>query len=115
MKHLIVVTKTDQANGFRLAGIHAIGVDNSESAENLINSWLVNKEEILLALDDHIFSNLDQDLINRIYQSNELLLVTIPDGPVSAAEEQRKRQIFEMIRHATGAQINFKGEKNAAT
>ena len=115
MNQLVVVTKTDQANGFRLAGIRAVGVDNSESAAKLINSWLVNKEEILLALDDHLFSNLDQNLINRIYHSDELLLVTIPDGPASAAEEQRKKQIFEMIRHATGTQINFKGEKNAAT
>jgi len=41
-----------------------------------------------------------------------MLLVTIPDGPVSGAEVSRKQRIYEMIRHATGVKIRFKGEGN---
>jgi hypothetical protein len=41
-----------------------------------------------------------------------MLLVTIPDGPVSLAERQRQQRIFDTIRHATGVPIRFKGEKN---
>jgi vacuolar-type H+-ATPase subunit F/Vma7 len=110
MKKLVVVTKFDQANGFRLAGINAIGVDHIQDVNQLINSWLANNEEILLALDDSFFVHLDPKLINQIYQSNDMLIVTIPDGPVSGAEATRKGRIFDMIRHATGAQIRFKGE-----
>jgi len=112
MKKLVVVTKLDQVNGFHLAGINAIGVNDIGAVQDLILSWLANKKEMLLALDDHYFSELSEDLINQIYKSNEMLLVTIPDGPVSGAEASRKQRIFEMIRHATGTRMRFKGEGN---
>lgn len=110
MNKMIVITKSDQVDGFRLAGVDAIGVDDIETVENLINSWLRKKEEVLLALDDNLFSMLGEDLIKKIYASNELLMVTIPDRIVSGGEKNRKRQIYEMIRHATGTQIRFRGE-----
>ncbi len=112
MKKLVVVTKLGQVNGYRLAGIDAIGVRDIDAARRLIVSWLIDKEEILLALDDSLFSKLGEDLIGKIYTSNNMLLVTIPDGPVSGAEVSRKQRIYEMIRHATGVQIRFKGESN---
>ncbi len=114
MNKMVVLTKSDQVDGFRLAGVDAIGVDDGEAVEKLINSWLKKKEEILLALDDGLFSLLNSDLIRRIYASNEMLLVTIPDKPVSGGEKMRKKQIYEMIRHATGVQIRFKGESNGS-
>ena len=110
MSKFIVITKNDQAIGFRLAGIHAIGTDDIHAVNNLITNWLEKKEKILLALDDDLFSKLDQCFINRIYASDELLLVTIPSGSISSADESRKKRIYEMIRHATGVQIKFKGE-----
>lgn len=114
MNKMVVLTKTDQVDGFRLAGVDAIGVDDAEAVENLINTWLKKKEAILLALDDGLFSLLSSDLIKRIYASDEMLLVTIPDKVVSGGERTRKKQIYEMIRHATGVQIRFKGESNGA-
>ena len=110
MRKLVLVTKTDQANGFRLAGVNTIGVDDIDTVDHLIKSWLANKEEILLALDDSLFSKLDTDLIKKIYLSDDMFLVTIPDGPVSDAGASRKKRIYEMIRHATGVQTKFKGE-----
>ena len=112
MKKLVVVTKLGQVNGYRLAGIDAIGVSDIDAAQRLIMSWLIDKEEILLALDDSLFLKLGEDLIGKIHASNNMLLVTIPDGPVSGAEVSRKQRIYEMIRHATGVQIRFKGEGN---
>jgi len=114
MRKLVVVTKPDQVNGFRLAGINAIGVDHVQEVDHLIRSWLKNKAEILLALDDSFFEGLDQKLVDEIYTSNDMLIVTIPDGPVSGAETARKGRIFEMIRHATGVNIRFKGEAHGS-
>jgi vacuolar-type H+-ATPase subunit F/Vma7 len=110
MNKMVVITKSDQVDGFRLAGVDAIGVDDIETVEGLINSWLKKKEDVLLALDDGLFSMLDKDLIKRVYASDQLMLVTIPDRVMSGGDISRRKQIFEMIRHATGVQIRFKGE-----
>lgn len=110
MSKFIVITKSDQVSGFRLAGIHAIGTEDILTVYRLITTWLEKKEKILLALDDDLFSKLDQAFINRIYSSDDLLLVTIPSGSISGADEIRKRRIYDMIRHATGVKIKFKGE-----
>ncbi len=110
MNKMIVITKSDQVDGFRLAGVDAIGVDDIESVEGLINTWLKDKEQVLLALDDGLFSMLDKDLVKKVYASDELMLVTIPDRVMTGGENMRRNQIYEMIRHATGVQIRFKGE-----
>jgi vacuolar-type H+-ATPase subunit F/Vma7 len=110
MNKMTVLTRSDQVDGFRLAGVDAIGVDDIEPVENLVKSWLKRKEEILLAIDDSLFSMLSEELVKQIYASNELVLVTIPDRIVSGGDNSRKKQIYEMIRHATGTQIRFKGE-----
>jgi vacuolar-type H+-ATPase subunit F/Vma7 len=110
MRKLVVVTKYDQVSGFRLAGINAIGVEHIQEVNGLIQNWLKNREEILLALDDSFYVKLDPKLINLIHASDDMLIVTIPDGPVSGAEASRKGRIYDMIRHATGTQLRFKGE-----
>jgi vacuolar-type H+-ATPase subunit F/Vma7 len=112
MNKMIVLTKSDQVDGFRLAGVDAIGVDDIDTVESMINSWLAKKEGILLALDDDLFSMLDPNLKKRIYASDEMLLVTIPDKVLLEGDRTRKQHIYEMIRHATGVQIRFKGESN---
>lgn len=110
MRRLAVMVKPDQVNGYRLAGLEAFGVDDPETASRVITSWLNHHEQILLALGDSLFSMLEEDLVRRLYSSDDLLLVTIPDGPVSSAEKIRQQRIYETIRHATGLQIRFKGE-----
>lgn len=110
MNRLVVMTRPDQVNGYRLAGLEAFGIDDPETIHRVITSWLMKKEQILLALGDSLFSVLGEDLIKKIYSSDDMLLVTIPDGPVSAAEKPRQHRIFDTIRHATGVQIRFRGE-----
>lgn len=112
MNKMIVITKKDQALGFKLAGVDVIGVDDIETAEGLITTWLNKKEAILLAIDDGLFSQFNKALVKRIYESDEMNLVTIPDGPVSDAGALHKKSIYDMIRHATGVQIRFKGESD---
>jgi len=112
MRNLVVVTKPDQVSGYRLAGINAIGVEDALTVKKLVSSWLNNHDQILLALADSLFSMLGEELVERLYASNDILLVTIPDGPVSEAEQSRKERMHNMIRHATGVNIRFKGEGN---
>lgn len=111
MKKLVVITQPDQVNGFRLAGIDAVGTNEPNVISKLIISWLEKEENILLAMDDGLFSLLDSRLVNRIYASDSLILVTIPAMPKPGTKHYQQ-QIFDMIRHATGVKLKFKGETN---
>ncbi len=115
MNKLVVVTGKDQLPGFRLAGVDAIGVEDPDALIRLITSWLQNREEILLALDDGLYNQLPPDLVRRMHASDEMVLVTIPDGIVSRDGQSASKRVYDMIRHATGQQIRFKGEKNGIT
>ena len=112
MSRFIVITRPDLADGFRLAGVETIAVNDVEEAESIIAPWLEKKDDLLIALDDGIFSMMDKSFISRMYASSHILLVTIPDGPMQGGENTRKQRLYEMIRHATGIKFSFKGEEN---
>ena len=112
MKKLVIITHPEYVDGYRLAGVEAIGMQNAEGAKKLISTWIEKGDEVLLALDDSFFSSFDDKFTKRIYEAMNLLLVTIPDGPITGANLTRQTRIHNMIRNATGVQIRFKGENN---
>jgi vacuolar-type H+-ATPase subunit F/Vma7 len=112
LSRFIVITRPNLADGFRLVGVETFAVDQPEEAEKLITPWLEKKDDLLIALDDGIFKKMDKTLIDHMYASSHILLVTIPDGPLRGGENTRKQRLYEMIRHATGIKFSFKGEEN---
>ncbi len=112
MRKLVVMVSPDQVNGYRLAGLEAYGVDDAELASSVIGTWLDKNDDMLLALAESVYKILDKNLIDRIHTSNKLLLVTIPDTPVSQLSEKGQKEVFDAIRHATGVNMRFKGEAN---
>lgn len=110
MRRFVVMVQPDQVNGYRLAGLEALGVDDADSVSSVISSWLDRNEEILLAMGESVYSLLSGKLAERIHASDRMLLVTIPDGPIRQSEKRGQQRIFDAIRHATGVQIRFKGE-----
>jgi vacuolar-type H+-ATPase subunit F/Vma7 len=112
VSRFIVITRPDLADGFRLAGVETIAVNNAEEVVSIITPWLEKKDDLLIAMDDGIFSLMDKGFIGRIYAASHILLVTIPDGPIQRGENTRKERLFEMIRHATGIKFSFKGEED---
>jgi len=111
---LLIITRPDLSDGFRVTGVDTIGVENVATATKLLSDLLNKKEEILVALDDGIFAKLDKNLIKRMYDEEFFYLVTIPDGPMRGGEQSRQERNFDMIRHATGIKIKFKGENNGS-
>ena len=81
MSRFIVITRPDLADGFRLAGVETFAINEVKEAEKLIAPWLEKHDDLLIAMDDGIFKKMDKCLIDRMYASSQILLVTIPDGP----------------------------------
>ena len=110
MSSLLVVTRPALVTGFRLAGVKAFGVEDVESAQELIDSWLDAGEAGLLAIDDGLLERMDPAFIKRLNAAEHLPHLAIPGGRALGREASRRHRIAEIIRRAIGFQITFRGE-----
>lgn len=111
MSQLFVVTRPDLTPGFQLAGVDAHGVEDVETAQDLISRWLDSGEVGLLAIDDGLLDRMDVDFIKRLSRSEHLLHLAIPGGKPLGPEVSQRHRIAALIRKAIGFHITFKGEE----
>jgi vacuolar-type H+-ATPase subunit F/Vma7 len=91
------------------------GVEDVESAQELIAGWLAAGESGLLAIDDGLLEAMDPALLRRLARAEQLPYLAIPGGRPIGREASRHYRILEMIRRAIGFHITFKGEEAEVT
>ena len=111
MSRMLIITRPSLVPGFHLAGVNAFGVEDVESAQELILSWLSAGEVGLLAIDDGLLALMNRTILKRLEAYEQLPYLPIPGGRPLAEEATRKHRIAEMIRRAIGFHITFKGEE----
>jgi vacuolar-type H+-ATPase subunit F/Vma7 len=111
MSRLLVITHPALAAGFQMAGVETFGVEDVESAQELINDWLEDSDVNLLAIDDGLLSHMDLAFLKRLKSSERLPFLAIPGGQPLGSEISRKHRIAQIIRQAIGFHITFKGEE----
>jgi vacuolar-type H+-ATPase subunit F/Vma7 len=111
MSRLLVLTRKTLLPGFQLAGVDAYGIEDIETAPELIQNWLQDKEIGLLAIDEGLLEHIDSSLIKQLDNSNTLTYLVIPGGGPLGQDISRKHRISEMIRRAIGSHITFRGEE----
>lgn len=114
MNKLIVITTVSMANGYRLAGLEAHGVADTGELTVLLKEFIEKNESLILAIDDDLFSHLDQKIRTVLYNCKNLALVTIPGKTGKMGKKVNREYLSTMIQHATGTQIHFKGEENGS-
>jgi vacuolar-type H+-ATPase subunit F/Vma7 len=115
VSRLLVVTRPSLVTGFQLAGVDAFGVEDVESAQELITSWLDSGEVGLLAIDDGLLDRMDANFIKRLKSSEQIPYLAIPGGQPLGKEVSRRYRIAQTIRQAIGFHITFKGEEVEST
>ena len=111
MSRLLILTRPSLVPGFRLAGVETFGVEDVETAQELIEGWLEAGEVGLLAIDDGLLARMDPALIKRLEAAEGLPYLAIPGGQPLGPLASRRYRIAEMIRRAIGFQITFRGEE----
>lgn len=114
MSRLLILTRPPLVPGFRLAGVDAYGAEDVESAQELIEGWLMAKETGLLAIDDGLLEHMDSSFVKDLEASENLPYLVIPGGGPLGPEISRRHRIAEMIRRAIGFHITFKGEETGS-
>ena len=111
MSRLLVVTRPSMVTGFHLAGVDAYGVEDVESAQELISTWLESGEVGLLAIDDGLLTRMEPAFIKRLESTEQVPYLAIPGGQPLGEEASRRRRIAQTIRQAIGFHITFRGEQ----
>lgn len=114
MTRLLVLTRPELVTGFYLSGVDAYGVEDVESAQELIQTWWEAGEAGLMAIDDGILEKLEPSFILRMEAYEKMPYISIPGGEPLGPEASRRHRIAEMIRRAVGVHITFKGETGEA-
>ena len=110
MGRLIVITTSDMALGFQLAGVETIAVDQPARAQALLREFLDNEEANLIAIRQDLLRDADSRLQRRVENSYRPVVMAIPGGTPAMPEESRRHYLTELIRRAIGFQITFGNE-----
>jgi vacuolar-type H+-ATPase subunit F/Vma7 len=113
MSQLFVLTRPALVPGFQLAGVEAHGVEDVESAQELIEKWMTAGEVGLLAIDDGLLAHIDAAFIKRLSSSELLPFIVIPGGQPLGPEASQRYRIAALIRRAIGFHITFRGEEES--
>ena len=112
MGRLMVITTSDLAPGYELAGVETIAVENLEEAEASLREILKEEEDNLLVIDQDLLRNLAPRLQRQLEASYHPVVMAIPGGSsIAGSGEERRRYIAELIRRAIGFHITFGGEQ----
>ena len=114
MSRLLILSRPPLVPGFHLAGVDAFGAEDVESAQELIESWLMANESGLLVIDDGLLEHMDPTFVKSLEASENMPYLSIPGGGPLGPEVSRRHRIAEMIRRAIGFHITFKGEDTKA-
>jgi len=111
MSRLLVVTRPALVSGFQLCGVEVYGMEDVESAQELIGAWLDRGEVNLLAIDDGLLARMDAAFVRRLEAAEQLPYLVIPGGEPLGPEASRRRRMAQMIRQAIGFHTTFRGEE----
>lgn len=105
MYKFVIVTDSDRASGFRLAGVEVLEADSSEEAKKVISPLLYKDDIGIVGVNEDFMLSLDEKMMNRIEKLARPLIIPIPS---KSKELDRKTYIERLLRKAIGYNIVIK-------
>ncbi|MFA6364121.1 V-type ATP synthase subunit F [Methanoregula sp.] len=102
MYKFVVVTDSDRASGFRLAGVEVLEARNLEEAKKVIPPLLYMDDIGIVAVNEEYMLSLDEKLMTRIERLARPLIIPIPS---KSKEVDRQSYIERLLKKAIGYNI----------
>lgn len=106
MGTLVVVTTTELAPGFRLAGVRTVTADDPTDAgaqlEHLVD---IEGERGVIAVHEPLLESLDSPLRRRLTRLTAPLIVALPAGTPGGTG--RAERLAELLARAVGYELTF--------
>ena len=109
MNRFIVLTRPILVNSYLLAGVEVLSFTSSEAMEHQISIWMKENLQVLLAIDEDLYTGLNDRFKQKLNGSGNIFYVVIPNAVFQVSVEKWQQQIVEMIHQAIGVHISFKG------
>lgn len=110
MNRLLVLTRPELLNGFRLAGVEAWAAEDVQGAVQILSGWLASGDDCLLAVDEAFLQKMEPAFTRRLENDEHALLIAIPTGDRLAEAVYQRNRIAELTRRAIGFHSIFKSE-----
>lgn len=102
MHKLVVVTDSESAIGFRLAGVDAFEASSAQEAKGLIQSLISKGDTGIIAISEDILSSLDEKYRDTLERMRKPIIISMPSRSKGM---DKKSYIERLLRKALGYNI----------
>ena len=108
MYKLVVLTDTDTADGFRLAGVDVNVVDTPETARAQLASLLDDDATGIIAVNERLMGAIDERIQKKIDSIYRPIVVSLPIREKLEMGEDHRAYLSRLIRRAIGFDITLR-------
>lgn len=108
MYKLVAIVNQNVADGFRLAGIEVVAVQDDAEARTEILSFLESDDVGIIALDERYHGAIDERLEKRLDAVYRPVLVMLPLETKADMNALTQQRLSRLIRRAVGFDVTLK-------
>ena len=108
MYKVVVLTDSDTADGFRLAGVDVDVVDSPEMARSRLVSLLDDDGAGIVAINERFMSAVDERIQKKIDSIYRPIVVSLPIREKLEIGEDHRAYLSRLIRRAIGFDITLR-------
>lgn len=108
MYKLVVLTDSDTADGFRLAGVDVEVADSSEMARKKLNSLIDDDSSGIIAVNEKMMAFIDERTQKKIDSIYRPIVISLPIKEKLEVGEDHRAYLSRLIRRAIGFDITLR-------
>lgn len=108
MYRLVVLTDPENADGFRLAGVHVEVVESPSLAGDRLARLLDDDASGIIAVNEQFMSSIDERTQKKIDSIYRPLVIMLPVREKLAVGEDHRAYLARLIRRAIGFDITLR-------
>jgi vacuolar-type H+-ATPase subunit F/Vma7 len=105
---LVVLTDTEHADGFRLAGCDVVIADSPEEARHSLAELVDDESSGIIAVNEAMMAAVDERLQNKIDSIYRPIVVSLPIKETLHIGEDHRAYLSRLIRRAIGFDITLR-------
>ncbi|NTU72177.1 MAG: V-type ATP synthase subunit F [Coriobacteriia bacterium] len=108
MYKLLVLTDSDSADGFRLAGVDVMIAESPEEARKTLASLIDTDSSGIIAVNERLMTAIDERLRKKIDSIYRPIVVSLPIREKLEMGEDHRAYLSRLIRRAIGFDITLR-------